>query len=59
MHSSPALSSTRLLKVVVYFWENHLVPFSSNCSVVKVRHYMYNKTPTRAYPGNAQTVNTN
>ena len=39
--SPPALSSTRLKKVVVYFGQNHFVPLSSNCSLIKVSHYMY------------------
>ena len=32
VRSIPVLSSTRHLKVVVYFGENRFVPFSSICS---------------------------
>ena len=41
MVSIPVLSSTRHLKVVVYFGKNRFVPFSSICSVMKVSHHEY------------------
>ena len=32
---------SKLLKVVVYFGDNHFVPLYSNFSVIKVSHYTY------------------
>ena len=37
----PVLSSTRHLKVAVYFGENHFVHFSSVYSIMKVSHCRY------------------
>lgn len=41
MRLSPALLSTRYLKVVVCFGDNLFLPLSHNCLVIKVLHNMY------------------
>ena len=49
MRSISVLSSTRYLKVVVYFGENRFVSFSSICSVMKVSHYKYFEKKTEIH----------
>ena len=41
MRSTPVLSSTKHLKVVVYFKEDLFVPFSGICPAMKLSYYKH------------------